>query len=65
MYMFLFLWNGGLPPDRAVYWTMWHGGYDRDAWRSIMDLVEKTKTPNGRRYLASIRVFSMMEGKVT
>lgn len=37
--LWLFFWANGMRPDRAVYWVMWHGGYDRSAHSSMQDLV--------------------------
>lgn len=64
MHMFVFLWKNGLRPQRAIYWTMRHGGYDRSAWRSIQDLAKKTESAEGRAYLNRIPVLDMHTGRV-
>lgn len=51
-------------PERAVYWTMRHQTYDRDAWRSIQDLAAKARTPEGRKYLEKISVYDLEERRV-
>lgn len=65
MYLWVFFWKNGMPPQRAVYWTMRHRSYDREAWRSIQDLVKKTETKSGRDYLNKIPVMDLIEGRVT
>lgn len=62
-YLWVFLWRNGVTPQKATYWTMMHGGYDKDAWRSITDLERKARTPEGRAYLAKPRVMILATGR--
>lgn len=64
MYLWVFFWKNGMRPERAVYWTMRHRTYDRDAWRSIQDLAAKASTAKGREYLEKIHVYLFESGRV-
>jgi len=65
-WLWLFLWKNGMRPERAVYWVMRHGGYDRNAWSSLQDLVKQTYTKEGRSYLTKqgFAVYDMETGLV-
>jgi len=62
--LFVFLYSNGMMAHHAVYWTMWHGGYDRSAWGSIVDAANDTLTVDGRRRLAQCPVFNFELGRV-
>lgn len=64
MQLWLVLWKSGMTPERAVYFVMFSGTYDRSAWLSMNDLVKKTKTPEGRTYLARFPVIDLTAGFV-
>jgi len=49
---------------RARYWVMWHQTYDRSAWSSMEDLVQKTRTEEGKIYLSKIPYFDLELGYV-
>lgn len=39
-----FLWSNGMDPYDAVYWTLWHGGYDQNAHNSMRRTALKAST---------------------
>jgi len=62
--LFVFLWGNGMQPHHAVFWVMWHGGYDRSAWNSIIDAANDTLTDAGRSRLRSAPIYSLEAGRV-
>lgn len=59
-----FFWKNGMMAHQALAWVMWHGGYDRDAWRSMNDWKEMTNTSAGREYLRNVPVMDITLGRV-
>lgn len=51
--LWMFFYRNGMPPEVAVFWTMWHGGYDSGAWRAILHLASRSLTVSGRSVLDS------------
>lgn len=62
--LFVFLYQNGMPPHHAVYWTMWHCTYDSSAWNSILDAANSTLTSRGRAALGRNRVFNFYANSV-
>jgi len=62
--LWIFFWKNGMEANRARYWVMFGGGYDRSAWSSMQDLVNKTQTPQGRAYLGKFPVYDILADKV-
>lgn len=61
---FVFLWQNGMPPHHAVFWTMWHDSYDKPAWDSIMHTANSTLTAKGREAIWKNRVYLFHLGRV-
>lgn len=59
-----FFWKNGMMAHHAVQWVMWHGNYDREAWKSINDWLRQTTTKEGREYLQKIPVYDIQLGRV-
>lgn len=47
--LFNFFWQNGMPAEFAMYWVLWHGGYDRKAIDQMNHLVRQTKSVEGRK----------------
>lgn len=62
--LFVFLWANGMPAHHAVYWTMWHQTYDRQAWASIVDAANDTLTVDGVQRLSRNRVYDFELSRV-
>lgn len=62
--LFVFLWKNGMEAWRAQEWVMYHKTYDTSAWKSMQDVVNHTKTREGRLYLRRIPMMDMELGRV-
>lgn len=65
MQLWLFFWNNGMPPDRAVEWVLLghDSEYDQSAKDSMRDLVKHTQTEKGLAYLAKFPVMNLESGR--
>jgi len=41
--LFMFLWLNGMPPDRCVYWILYHNTYDAAARSDMNNLAFRAK----------------------
>lgn len=63
--LWLFFWRNGMLPERATHFVLIHGGYDQDAYRSLISLERQSETEAGREYLSRPRMFDMILGRPT
>lgn len=52
--LFRFFVLNGMAAHSAVFWTMFHGGYDSSAWFSILDAYRLSLSAKGMAYLESL-----------
>jgi len=56
--LFVFMWQNGMVPYHALFWTMINGDYDSAAWRHMFAAYTQTFTIAGRALLNRNRVFN-------
>lgn len=62
--LFVFFWRNGMEPGTARRWVMIHDTYDKAAWESMEDLVQKTRTKHGTEYLERIPIYIFNSNRV-